>query len=72
MRLLDSSQFTMASSTPQARPPKKLDRAKIERRTMRLSEDEVDLIDAARAARSKKPGKPFDEVLRKYGYSVDD
>lgn len=38
---------------------------------MRLSEDEVDLIDAVRAAKSKKAGKPFDEVLRKYGYSLD-
>jgi|GEM_PF-5972374 len=58
----------MASTVQQDKPLKTLDRAKVERRTIRLTEDEVDLIDAVRAAKSKKAGKPFDEVLRKYGY----
>lgn len=41
------------------------------RREIVLTEEEVDLIDALRAARSGECGKPFEQILREHGYSLE-
>ena len=41
-------------------------------RKLVLTEDEVDVIDALRAARSGAKGKPLEQVLREHGYSLED
>ena len=41
-------------------------------RKLVLTEDEVDVIDALRAARSGEKGKPLEQVLREHGYSLED